>query len=73
MASLLDKIQTLVSADLNRLLDRGLSGTSQEAMVQHHIRELQTLQEQLSNQVVSLTAELAGMRRRSDEHACWAG
>jgi phage shock protein A len=67
MASLLDKIQTLVSADLNRLLDRGLSGTSQEAMVQHHIRELQTLQEQLSNQVVSLTAELAGMRRRSDE------
>lgn len=67
MASLLDKIQTLVSADLNRLLDRGLSGTSQEAMVQHHIRELQTLQEQLSNQVVSLTAELTGMRRRSDE------
>lgn len=67
MASLLDKIHTLVSADLNRLVDRGLSNTSQEAMIQHHIRELQTLQEQLSNQLVTLNAELTGMHRRSDE------
>lgn len=67
MASLLDKIQTLVSADLNRLVDRGLGGTNQEALYQHHIRELQTLQEQLGSQLVSLRAELNQMRKRSEE------
>ena len=67
MASLLDKIQTLVSADLNRMVDRGLSGTNQEALYQHHIRELQTLQEQLSNQLVSLRAELNQIRKRNEE------
>jgi phage shock protein A len=67
MASLLEKIQTLVSADLNRLLDRGLASTNQEAMYQHHIRELQTLQEQLGSQLVSLRAELNQMRKRSEE------
>jgi phage shock protein A len=67
MASLLEKIQTLVSADLNRLLDRGISSTNEEAMYQHHIRELQSLQEQLGSQLVSLRAELTQMRKRSDE------
>jgi phage shock protein A len=67
MASLLEKIQTLVSADLNRLLDRGISSTNEEAMYQHHIRELQSLQEQLGSQLVSLRAELNQMRKRSDE------
>ena len=36
-------------------------------MYQHHIRELQTLQEQLGNQLVSLRAELNQMRKRSEE------
>lgn len=67
MASLLDKIQTLVSADLNRLVDRGLGGTSKEALYQHHIRELQSLQEQLGGQLVSLRAELNQMHKRSEE------
>jgi phage shock protein A len=67
MASLIEKIQTLVSADLNRLLDRGISSTNQEAMYQHHIRELQTLQEQLGGQLVSLRAELNQMKKRSEE------
>lgn len=67
MTSLLEKVRVMVSADLNRLVDRGLGGTSQEAMYQHHIRELQTLQEQLGNQLVSLRAELNQMRKRSEE------
>ena len=67
MTSLLEKVRVMVSADLNRLVDRGLSGTSQEAMYQHHVRELQTLQEQLGNQLVSLRAELNQMRKRSEE------
>lgn len=67
MASLLDKIQTLVSADLNRLVDRGLGGANREAMYQHHVRELQSLQEQLSSQLVSLRADLNQMRKRSEE------
>ncbi len=66
MASLLEKIQTLVAADLNRLLDRALA-SNEEAVFQHHIRELQALQEQLTQQLVSLRAEISRMRRRSDE------
>jgi phage shock protein A len=67
MASLLEKVRVMVSADLNRLVDRGLGGTSQEALYQHHIRELQTLQDQLGDQLISLRAELNQMRKRSDE------
>ncbi len=67
MASLLEKVRVMVSADLNRLVDRGLGGTNQEALYQHHVRELQTLQEQLGNQLVSLRAELNQMRKRSEE------
>ena len=41
MASLFEKVQTLVSADLNRLVDRALQ-SNEPALFQHHIRELQT-------------------------------
>jgi len=66
MASLLEKIQTLVSADLNRLVDRALQ-SNEAAVFQQHIRELQTLQEQLSDQLARLRAEITQMHRRSDE------
>jgi hypothetical protein len=36
-------------------------------MYQHHIRELQTLQEQLGSQLMSLRAEINQMRKRSEE------
>lgn len=67
MASLLEKVRVMVSADVNRLVDRGLGGTNQQALYQHHLRELQTLQEQLGDQLVSLRAELNQMRKRSEE------
>jgi phage shock protein A len=66
MASLLEKVQTLISADLNRLVDRALE-SSEPAVFQHHIRELQELQQQLNDQLVSVRAELTELRRRSDE------
>lgn len=66
MASILEKIQVLVSADLNRLVDRALN-SNEQAVFQHHIRELQGLQEQLTGQLASLRAEIAQMRRHSDE------
>jgi phage shock protein A len=66
MASLLEKVQTLISADLNRLVDRALD-SNEPAVFQHHMRELQGLQEQLSDQLVSVRAELAELRRRNDE------
>ena len=72
MASLLDKIQTLVSADINRLVDRGLGATNQEAMYRHHVRELQTMQEQLNSQMISLRAEITQMHRRSEEQQALA-
>ena len=55
MASLLGKIQTLISADLNRLVDRSLDAND-PAIFQQHIRELQKMQEQLSDQLVNLRA-----------------
>ena len=72
MASLLEKVRVMVSADLNRIVDRGIGGTNQEALYQHHIRELQTLQEQLGDQLVSLRAELNPMRKR-ERRAAGAG
>jgi phage shock protein A len=66
MTSLLEKIQTLVSADLNRLVDRALQ-SNEVAVFQHHIRELQTLQEQLADQLAGVRAEITQLRQRSDE------
>lgn len=66
MASFLDKVQTLVKADLNRMVDRALT-SNEPAVFQHHIRDLQTMQEQLEHQMVNLRAEITEMRRRSDE------
>jgi phage shock protein A len=67
MASLLEKVRIMVSTDINRMVDRGLSSTNQEAMYQHQVRELQTLQEQLGQQLVSVRAELNQMRKRDEE------
>lgn len=66
MASLLEKVRLLVATDLNRVVDRGLSATSDEAMYRHHVRELQNFQEQLTQQMVNLSAEITEMRRRSE-------
>jgi len=66
MASLLEKIQVLIAADLNRLVDRALS-SNEPAIFQHHLRELQTMQEQLDTQLATVRADIAGMRRRNDD------
>jgi len=66
MASLLEKVQTLISADLNRLVDRALE-SNEPAVFQHQLREMQALQEQLNDQLISVRAELTELRRRSDE------
>ncbi len=66
MASLLEKVQTLLAADLNRLVDRALQ-SNEPAVFQHHIRELQILQAQLDDQLAGLRADITGVRRRSDE------
>lgn len=66
MASLLEKVQTLIAADLNRLVDRALQ-SNETAVFQHHMRELEVLQEQLSDQLAAVRVELTELRRRSDE------
>jgi phage shock protein A len=66
MASLIEKVQILLAADLNRLVDRALQ-SNEPALFQHHIRELQTMQEELGAQLVSVRAGITAMRRRSDE------
>lgn len=66
MASLLDKVRTLVSADLNRLADRALR-SNEAAVFQHHVRKLQSLQEELTGQLAGVRAEITRLRRRADE------
>ncbi|HEX9115864.1 MAG TPA: hypothetical protein VGA61_07330 [Anaerolineae bacterium] len=66
MASLLEKVQILLSADLNRMVDRALQ-TNETAVFQHHIRELQSLQTDLGDQLAGLSGDVSEMRRRSDE------
>lgn len=66
MASLIEKVQTLVSADLNRLVDRALR-SNEPALYQHHIRELQQTQAEAADQLLNAQVELARLRKRSEE------
>ncbi len=66
MTSLLEKIQTLISADLNQLVDSA-TRASEPAMFRQHLRDLQQLQEQLTDQMLNLRAQITQMRRKSDE------
>jgi phage shock protein A len=66
MASLLSKVQTLIAADVNRLLDRALEA-NQPALFQQHIRELQEVQEQINDQLVNVQVELEHLRQRLAE------
>jgi len=66
MASLLEKIRVLVSADLNRMVDRALR-SNETAVFQHHVRQLQSLQDELTGQLAGVRAEITRLRRKSDE------
>jgi phage shock protein A len=66
MTSLIEKVQTLVSADLNRAVDRALQ-SNEPALYQHNIRELQRTQEQVTDQLLNVQVELSRLRKRSDE------
>ncbi len=66
MTSLLEKIQTLIAADLNQLVDSA-TRASEPAMFRQHLRDLQQMQEQLTEQMLNLQAQIAQMRRKSDE------
>ena len=52
MASLLDKVKPLISADLNRWTDRALR-SNEPALLQHQIRELQKTQEQVNDRLMT--------------------
>jgi phage shock protein A len=65
MASLLAKVQTLLAADLNNFVDRALQA-NEPAVFQHHIRELQGMQEQLDGQLAGLSADLEHARQQTE-------
>ncbi len=66
MTSLLEKVQTLIAADLNRLVDRALQ-TNEPALFQHHLRELQRIQAEVNEEMLSAQVELNRLRKRSEE------
>ncbi len=66
MTSLLEKVQTLIAADLNRLVDRALQ-SNEPALFQHHLRELQRIQAEVNEEMLSAQVELNRLRKRSEE------
>ena len=67
MASLLSKIQTLISADLNRLVDRSLDAND-PAIFQQHVRELQKIAGATQrSDGEPARAQITAMRRKSDQ------
>ena len=59
MASLLEKIQTLISADLNQLVDSA-TRASEPAMFRQHLRDLQQMQEQLTEEIIDEIFRIIG-------------
>ena len=66
MASLLEKVQTLVSANLHWLVDQALKQNS-IAVINQYIREVEDNLEDLSEAVATVGGQVKTLRRKHDE------
>ena len=66
MASLLEKVQTLVSANLHWLVDQALKQNS-IAVINQYIREVEDNLEDLSEAVATVGGQVKTLRRKRDE------
>jgi len=67
MASLMDKVQTLISANLHYLVDQALKQNS-IAVINQYIREVENNLDDLSEAVATVGGQVKTLRRKSDEY-----
>jgi phage shock protein A len=66
MATLLDKVSTLISANLHALVDQALKANSL-AVIDQYIRQVEDNLENLADATATVGAEIKSVRRRLDE------
>ena len=67
MATLLDKVSTLISANLHALVDQALKANSL-AVIDQYIRQVEDNLENLADAATTVGAEIKSIRRKLDEH-----
>ena len=67
MASLLEKVQTLISANLHWLVDQALK-TNSIAVINQYIREVEDNLEDLSEAVATVGGQVKTLRRKQEEY-----
>ena len=72
MASLLEKVQTLVSANLHYLVDQALKQNS-IAVINQYIREVEDNLEDLSEATATVGGQVKTLRRKHEEYQARAG
>jgi phage shock protein A len=67
MASLLEKVSTLISANLHSLIDRALKANSM-AVIDQYIRQVENHLEDLEDAAATIGGEIKSIKRKLDEH-----
>jgi len=67
MASLLERVGTLISANLNYLVSKALKANS-VAVIDEYIRKIEDNLEALEDAAATVGGEAKGIRRKYDEH-----
>ena len=67
MATLLEKVSTLISANLHALVDQALKANSL-AVIDQYIRQVEDNLENLADAATTVGAEIKSIRRKLDEH-----
>ena len=71
MASLLDKINTLISANLHAMVDKALQSNS-VAVMDEYIRQAEDNLDKLEDATATVGGEVKTLKRKSDEYAAQA-
>ena len=67
MASLLEKVSTLISANLHSLIDQALK-TNSMAVIDQYIRQVENHLEDLEDAAATIGGEIKSIKRKLDEH-----
>lgn len=67
MASLLEKVSTLISANLHYMIDQALQSNSL-AVIDQYVRQVQTNLEDLEEAAAAVGGEVKSLKRRLDDH-----
>ncbi len=72
MASLLEKVSTLISANLHHMVDQALQSNSL-AVIDQYVREVEANLEDLEDAAAAVGGEVKSIKRRLDDHETKAG